>query len=78
MESENYAAEVAAARQESPNTRFIAYDYGIVGDRAWFRFTLEWTGLNTGQMRTWANMPAYGRIGSKAADSRRLGSWCNR
>jgi hypothetical protein len=31
---EEYAAEIAAARRERPNTRFVVYDHDIVGDRA--------------------------------------------
>lgn len=74
MASEDYAAEVAAARRERPSTRFSEYDYGIVGDRAWFRFTLKWTGLNT--EHRWDASPGR-HAGSKAATSRRLGSWSN-
>jgi hypothetical protein len=38
---EEYATAIAAARRERPNTRFIVHDHEIVGDRAWFRFTLR-------------------------------------
>jgi hypothetical protein len=40
---EGYAAEIAAARRERPNNRFVVYDHEITADRAWFRFTLMWT-----------------------------------
>jgi hypothetical protein len=56
---EEYAAEIAAARRERPNTRFVVYNYDISGDRAWFRFTLMWTDINTGETRTRAGMQLY-------------------
>lgn len=56
---EEYAAEVAAGRRERPNTRFIVYDHEIVGDRAWFRFTLTWTDATDGGSRTRAGMQVY-------------------
>jgi hypothetical protein len=37
---EEYLAEIAAARRECPNTRFIVFDHEIVRDRAWFRACL--------------------------------------
>jgi hypothetical protein len=35
------------------------YDHDIVGDRAWFRFTLKWTDASTGETRTRAGMQVY-------------------
>jgi hypothetical protein len=35
---EAYAAEIAKARQERPNTRFVVYDHSFEGDRPCFRF----------------------------------------
>jgi hypothetical protein len=57
---EEYAAEIAAARLERPNTRFIVYDHEIAGNRAWFRFTLTWTDARTGETRTRAGMQLVG------------------
>jgi hypothetical protein len=56
---EEYAAEVAAGRRERPNTRFVVYDHEIVGDRAWFRFTLTWADASSGETRTRAGMQVY-------------------
>lgn len=66
---EDYAAEVAAARQERPNTRFVVYDHDIAADRAWFRFTLKWTDPSTSETRTRAGMQAYRVEGGKLAET---------
>ena len=66
---EEYAAEVAAGRRERPNTRFIVYDHEIVGDRAWFRFTLTWNDRATGETRTRAGMQLYRVEESKLAET---------
>jgi hypothetical protein len=64
-----YAAEIAAARRERPNTRFIVYDHEIAGDRAWFRFTLTWTDASTGETRTRAGMQLYRIEGGKLTET---------
>ncbi len=66
---EEYAAEIAAARRERPNTRFIVYDHEIAGERAWFRFTLMWTDPSTGETRTRAGMQTYRAEGGKLAET---------
>ncbi len=66
---EEYAAEVAAARRERPNTRFIVYDHEITGDRAWFRFTLMWTDPSTAETRTRAGVQLYRIEGGKLAET---------
>lgn len=66
---EDYAAEIAAARRERPNTRFVVYDHEIAGDRAWFRFTLMWTDPSTGETRTRAGMQLYRIEGGKLAET---------
>lgn len=66
---EEYAAEVAAARRERPNTRFIVYDHEIVGDRAWFRFTLMWSDPGIGETRTRAGLQVYRIEGGKLAET---------
>src|SRR5712692_7787405 len=68
---EEYAAEVAAARREWPNTRFVVYDHEIAGDRAWFRWTLMWTDRAPARL---ALARACSSTGSREASSRRLGS----
>ncbi|AGA28264.1 nuclear transport factor 2 family protein [Singulisphaera acidiphila] len=66
---EEYAAEIAAGQRERPNTRFVVYDHGIVGDRAWFRFTRMWTDPSTGETRTQAGMQLYRVEGGKLAET---------
>ena len=66
---EEYAAEIAAARRERPNTRFVAHDHDIAGDRAWFRWTLTWTDPSTGESRTRASMQLYRVEGGKLAET---------
>lgn len=66
---EGYAAEIAAARRERPNTRFIVYDHEITGDRAWFRFTLMWTDPVGGETCTRAGMQSYRIEGGKLAET---------
>lgn len=66
---EEYAAEIAAAHKERPNTRFIVFDHEIAGDRAWFRFNLTWTDAQTGDTRTRAGMQVYRVERGKLADT---------
>jgi hypothetical protein len=37
---------------EPLNHSATVYDHDIVGERAWFRFTLKWTDASTGETRT--------------------------
>jgi hypothetical protein len=48
-----YAAEIAQARKERPNTRFVIYDHTFEGNRAWFRFTLNWNDEDGMLVETW-------------------------
>jgi hypothetical protein len=66
---EEYAAEIATARQERPNTRFIVYDHEIAGDRVWFRFTWTWSDASTGEKCTQAGMQLYRIGGDKLAET---------
>jgi SnoaL-like domain len=66
---EAYAAEIAATREERPNTRFVVYDHSFEGDRAWFRFTLKWTDTKTGETRTRAGMQLYRIEARKLAET---------
>ena len=56
---EDYAAEIAKVRQESPTLRCVAYDHSFEGNRAWFRFTLKVTDPKTGETGTRAGMQVY-------------------
>jgi hypothetical protein len=66
---EDYATEIAAARRERPNTRFVVYEHAFAGDRAWFRFNLTWTDANTGETRARAGMQLYRIEGGKLAET---------
>jgi hypothetical protein len=66
---EAYVAEVTAAQQQRPQTRFVVYDHDFAGDRAWFRFTLKWTDANTGEARTRAGMQVYRVEGGRLAET---------
>jgi len=66
---EEYAAEIAAARRDRPNNRFIVYDHEIAGNRAWFRFTLMWTDPVTGEALTRAGMQVYRVDGGKLVET---------
>ncbi len=56
---EAYAAEIAVARTDRPNNRFVVYDHEITADRPWFRFTLMWNDAATGEPRTRAALQVY-------------------
>lgn len=66
---EEYAEEIAKARQARPNTRFVIYEHSFVGDRAWFRFNLRWTDLSTGETQTRAGMQLYRIEADKLAET---------
>ena len=66
---EEYAAEIAAARRERPDTRFVVYDHEIASGRAWFRFTLMWKDTATGETRTRAGMQVYRTEGGRLAET---------
>src|SRR5258706_14122390 len=69
---EEYAAEIAAARREPPNTHFIVYDHEIADNRVRFRFRLMWTDGSTGEPRTQAGRQRNRLGGGKLARSWRL------
>ena len=39
--------------------KIVVSDHTFEGDRAWFRFTMKWTDLKTGETRTRAGMQVY-------------------
>ncbi len=66
---EAYAAEIASIRAERPDTRFVVYDHAFDGDRAWFRFTLDWTDAQSGEARRRAGMQLYRIEAGKLAET---------
>ena len=66
---ESYAAEIATARTERPDTRFVVYEHTFAGNRAWLRFTLKWTHPGTGETRTRAGMQLYRIEAGKLAET---------
>jgi hypothetical protein len=66
---EAYASEIAAARRDRPNNRFVVYDHEITADRAWFRFTLMWNDAATGEPRTRAGLQVYRIESGKLAET---------
>ena len=69
VKPEEFAAELAAARRERPDTRIIVYDHLFDSDHAWFRFTFRWTYQSTGEIRTRAGMQQYRIEGCKLAET---------
>jgi hypothetical protein len=39
--------------------RIVAYDHGLQGNRAWYRFTMKWTDQSSGASRTRAGLQVY-------------------
>jgi hypothetical protein len=64
-----YAAEIATARQDRPNNRFVVYDHEITADRAGFRFTLMWNDAATREPRTRAGLQVYRIEDGKLAET---------
>ena len=64
-----YAAEISKMRYDRPHLRFVVYDHAFEGDRAWFRLTLKWTDVNTGDARTRAGMQVYRTEDGKLAET---------
>jgi hypothetical protein len=54
-----YAAELATAHRDRPNTRIVVCNHQITADRAWFRFNLMWIDASTGEKRVRAGMQLY-------------------
>jgi hypothetical protein len=47
----------------------VVYDHAFERDRAWFRFTLQWTDKSTGETRTRAGMQLYRIESGKLAET---------
>ena len=66
---EAYAAELAKLHRDRPDVRIMVYDHSLIGDRAWFRFTMKWTDHATGEARSRAGMQAYRIENGKLAET---------
>jgi hypothetical protein len=66
---EEYAAELAAIRQERPDIRVVVYDHSFWDNRAWFRFSFKWTDRNTGEPCSRAGMQSYRIEGGRLAET---------
>ncbi len=49
--------------------KIVVSDHTFEGDRAWFRFTMKWTDLKTGETRTRAGMQVYRIEAGKLAET---------
>jgi len=66
---EAYAAELAKLHRDRPDMRIMVYDHSLIGDRAWFRFTMKWTDHAAGEARSRAGMQAYRIEDGKLAET---------
>lgn len=66
---EAYAAELAKLRQDRPDIRIVVYDHELLGNRAWFRFTMQWTDRSSGEVQTRAGLQVYRINGDKLAET---------
>lgn len=64
-----YTAELAKMHRDRPDVRITVYDHSLIGDRAWFRFTMKWTDHATGEARSRAGMQAYRIENGKLAET---------
>jgi SnoaL-like domain len=64
-----YAAELMRLRDDRPDVRIIVYDHLLQGNRAWYRFTMRWTDLASGEVRTRAGLQAYRIENGKLAET---------
>ncbi|MBC9880518.1 nuclear transport factor 2 family protein [Bradyrhizobium sp. INPA01-394B] len=56
---EAYAAELKSVHEARPGIRVVVYDHAFTGDRAWFRFSFQWSDPETGQKQSRAGMQSY-------------------
>lgn len=70
VSQEEYAAELAAIRQERPDIRVVVYDHSFSDNRAWFRFSFKWTDAKTGEPCSRAGMQSY-----RVEDGRLAETW---
>ncbi|AWN49927.1 hypothetical protein DK419_07805 [Methylobacterium terrae] len=66
---EDYAAELSRLRQARPDIKIIVYDHSFDGDHAWYRFTMRWTDLKCGEVRTRAGLQSYRTEAGRLAET---------
>jgi hypothetical protein len=66
---EAYAAELAGVHKARPGIRVVVYDHTFTTDRAWFRFTFQWTDGATGEKQSRAGMQSYRIEDGKLAET---------
>jgi len=66
---DEYAAELAAMKQDRPDIRIIVYDHMLGSDCAWYRFTMRWTDQASGEVRTRAAIQSYRIEDGKLAET---------
>jgi len=66
---EVYAAELAQLRKDRPSIRVVDYDHSFQGNRAWFRFTFQWSDLETVELLRQAGMQSYRTEGGKLVEA---------
>jgi len=66
---EAYAVELAKLHLDRPDVRILVYDHSLIGDRAWFRFTMKWTDQAAGEARSRAGIQAYRIEDGKLAET---------
>ena len=64
-----YTAELAELKKNRPDVRIIVYDHAFSGDRAWYRFTMQWTDQESGKVGTRAAMQSYRIEDGKLAET---------
>ena len=56
---DEYIEEVKRIHKERPGIKVIVYDHIFQGDKAWFRFTFQWTDEKTHEAKSQAGMQSY-------------------
>jgi predicted SnoaL-like aldol condensation-catalyzing enzyme len=69
VSGEGYAAEVAAVRKERPDFQTVVYDHIFDGNRAWFRFSFNWTDVASGKPRSRAGLQTYRIEGGRLVET---------
>ncbi len=66
---DSYRIELAKLREDRPGIRVVVYDHAFKGNRAWFRFTFQWSDAETGERITQAGMQSYRTENGKLAET---------
>jgi hypothetical protein len=66
---DGYAAELAQLRKDRPGIRVVVYDHTFQGNRAWFRFSFQWSDPESGEPRRQAGMQSYRTEGGKLVET---------